>query len=71
LPLWLVERDLAEGRLVRIAAEEFGPQGETFVRAYLAHRTDQPLGPAARLFRQALLRQINRSRAMESSLVED
>jgi DNA-binding transcriptional LysR family regulator len=56
LPLWLVERDLAEGRLVRIAVAEFGQQGETFVRAYLAHRTDQPLGPAARVFRQALLR---------------
>jgi DNA-binding transcriptional LysR family regulator len=68
LPLWLVERDLAKGRLVRIAAAEFGQQGETFVRAYLAHRTDQPLGPAARLFRQALLRQVNRSRAIESKL---
>jgi DNA-binding transcriptional LysR family regulator len=56
LPLWLVERDLAEGRLVRIPAAEFGQQGETFVHAYLAHRTDQPLGPAARTFRQALLR---------------
>jgi DNA-binding transcriptional LysR family regulator len=56
LPLWLVERDLAKGRLVRIAVAEFGQQGETFVRAYLAHRTDQPLGPAARAFRQALLR---------------
>lgn len=33
LPLWLVECDLAEGRLVRIAAAEFGQQGETFVRA--------------------------------------
>jgi DNA-binding transcriptional LysR family regulator len=59
LPLWLVERDLAHGRLVRIAAAEFGRQGETFVRAYLAHRTDQPLGPAARLVRQALLREVN------------
>jgi DNA-binding transcriptional LysR family regulator len=68
LPLWLVERDLAKGRLVPIAAAEFGRQGETFVRAYLAHRTDQPLGPAARLFRQALLRQVNRSRAIESKL---
>jgi len=58
LPLWLVERDLAEGRLVRIATAEFGQQGETFVRAYLAHRTDQPLGPAARLLRQALLRHV-------------
>jgi DNA-binding transcriptional LysR family regulator len=56
LPLWLVERDLAEGRLVRVAAAEFGHRGETFVRAYLAHRTDQPLGPAARAFREALLR---------------
>jgi DNA-binding transcriptional LysR family regulator len=56
LPLWLVERDLAASRLVRIAAAEFGQQGETFVRAYLAHRTDQPLGPAARALRQSLLR---------------
>src|SRR5918996_4383765 len=63
LPLWLVEHDLAEGRLVRIAAAEFGQQGETLVRAYLAHRTDQPLGPAARLFRQALLRHIEGSGA--------
>jgi DNA-binding transcriptional LysR family regulator len=61
LPLWLVERDLAEGRLVRIAVAEFGQQGETFVRAYLAHRTDQPLGPAARAFREALLRRAGRS----------
>jgi DNA-binding transcriptional LysR family regulator len=56
LPLWLIERDLAEGRLVRIPVDEFGPQAETFVRAYLARRTDQPLGPAARAFREALLR---------------
>jgi DNA-binding transcriptional LysR family regulator len=58
LPLWLIERDLGKGRLVRIAAAEFGQQGETFVRAHLAHRTDQPLGPAARAFRQALLRRV-------------
>jgi DNA-binding transcriptional LysR family regulator len=58
LPLWLIERDLAEGRLVRLAAAEFGQHGETFVRAYLAHSTDQPLGPAARAFRQALLRRV-------------
>jgi DNA-binding transcriptional LysR family regulator len=61
LPLWLVERDLTEGRLVRIAAAEFGQQGETFVRAYLAHRTDESLGPAARAFRQALLRRADGS----------
>jgi DNA-binding transcriptional LysR family regulator len=63
LPLWLVERDLAQGRLARIAVAEFGQQGETFVRAYLARRTDQPLGPAARAFRQALLRHADGSGA--------
>jgi DNA-binding transcriptional LysR family regulator len=61
LPLWLVERDLAEGRLVRVAAAEFGQQGETFVRAYLARRTDQPLGSAATMFREALLRRADMS----------
>jgi DNA-binding transcriptional LysR family regulator len=61
LPVWLVGRDLAEGRLVRVAAAEFGQEGETFVRAYLAHRTDQPLGPAARAFRQALQRRADGS----------
>jgi DNA-binding transcriptional LysR family regulator len=71
LPLWLIERDLAEGRLVRIAAAEFGQQGETLVRAYLAHRTDEPLGPAARLLRQALLRHIGGSGATEPPLSHD
>jgi DNA-binding transcriptional LysR family regulator len=61
LPLWLVERDLEEGRLVRVAAAEFGQRGATFVRAYLAHRTDEPLGPAARVFRAALLRRADDS----------
>jgi DNA-binding transcriptional LysR family regulator len=45
LPLWAVERDLALGR-----------QGAVRSEAYLAHRTDEPLGPAARAFREALLR---------------
>jgi hypothetical protein len=31
------------------------------VRAYLARRTDQPLGPAARAFREALLRRADGS----------
>ena len=66
LPLWLVERDLAEGRLVRVATAEFGQRGETFVRAYLAHRTDQPLGPAARAFREALRRRADGSAAPKS-----
>jgi hypothetical protein len=47
---------LAEGRLVRVPAGEFGPQGETVVRSYLMHRVDEPLGPAAKTFRQALVR---------------
>jgi DNA-binding transcriptional LysR family regulator len=67
LPLWLVERDLAEGRLVRVAAAEFGPGGETFVRAYLAHRTDEPLAPAARAFRHALLRRTDGAAANDKS----
>jgi DNA-binding transcriptional LysR family regulator len=67
LPLWLVERDLAERRLVRVAAAEFGRLGETVVRAYLAHRTDEPLGPAARAFRQALLRRVDDEAAAASS----
>ena len=71
LPLWLVEHDLAEGRLVRVAAAEFGPQGETLVRAYLAHRTDQPLRPAARLLRQALLRRVDMPRRPEPGVPGD
>ena len=71
LPLWLIERDLAEGRLVRVAAAEFGPQGETLVRAYLAHRTDQPLRPAARLLRQALLRRVDMPRRPEPGVPGD
>lgn len=58
LPLWAVERDLAEGRLVRVAATALGRQGEAAMQAYLAHRTDEPLGPAARELRQALLRRV-------------
>jgi DNA-binding transcriptional LysR family regulator len=60
LPLWMVERDLAEGRLRRIATAEFGPEGETLVRLYLAHRTDVPLGPAGRLLRSLLLESVER-----------
>jgi len=59
LPLWLIQRELAEGQLVRLPAAEFGREGETVVRAYLAHRSDEPLGPAGRLFRQALLRRVD------------
>jgi DNA-binding transcriptional LysR family regulator len=54
LPLWQVERDLLEGRLVRIPAAEFGEDGETVGRMWLMHRTDQPLGPAAKMLRATL-----------------
>ncbi|WP_306028331.1 LysR family transcriptional regulator [Stappia sp. MMSF_3263] len=56
LPLWLVERDLAEGRLQRVPTVEVGERGETCVRIYLMHRTDVALGPAARALRATLLR---------------
>lgn len=54
LPAWMVERDLAEGALVRVPVAALGPEGETPTRAYLARRIDTALGPAARAFRDAL-----------------
>jgi DNA-binding transcriptional LysR family regulator len=63
LPLWVVERDLAAGRLVRIEGAGLGRAGERAQRAYLAHRTDAWPGPAAQLFRKALLRCVARSSA--------
>lgn len=54
LPLWLVEHDLAEGYLVRVPVAEFGPHGETVVRAWLMHRTNSHLGPAVRTFCESL-----------------
>ncbi|WP_026869073.1 LysR family transcriptional regulator [Inquilinus limosus] len=55
LPGWLVERDLAEGRLVRIPAGALGRGGEEMIAAALAHRVEDPPGPAARRLRDALL----------------
>lgn len=63
LPLWAVERDLAAGRLVRLPAAALGREGEAISEAYLAHRMDEPLGPAARAFRQALRRHAGGSAA--------
>ncbi len=54
LPRWLVERDLREGRLVRVATTSLGRDARVLYEAYLAHRVDQPLGPAAQAFREAL-----------------
>jgi len=56
LPFWQVERDLREGRLVRLATTALGRHSQVPAEAYLAHRLDAPFGPAARAFRQALMR---------------
>lgn len=62
LPIWSIERELSDGRLVRLPVAAFGPDGGTELPAYLAHRTDRPLGPAGKAFRQALLRQTRQGR---------
>lgn len=56
LPLWQIERDLAEGRLVRLRTKALGRHAQIIQEAYLAHRLDEPLGPAARAFGRALER---------------
>lgn len=55
LPEWSVERDLAEGRLVRLDVPALGMHGKVALQGYLARRIDEPLGPAGRALRQALL----------------
>ncbi|HEV2571140.1 MAG TPA: LysR family transcriptional regulator [Beijerinckiaceae bacterium] len=56
LPFWQVERDLKEGRLKRLNTTALGRNAQVVSEAYLAHRVDQPLGPAARAFSAALRR---------------
>ena len=56
LPGWLIERDLAEGRLVRVATGALGRNAQLPAEAYLAHRLDEAMGPAARAFTEALTR---------------
>lgn len=48
LPDWQIRRDLDEGRLVRLQTDQLGRGGEAVFEVYLAHRLDEPLGPAAR-----------------------
>ncbi|TDQ78555.1 DNA-binding transcriptional LysR family regulator [Dongia mobilis] len=55
LPLWEVERHLAEKQLVRLASHALGRSGLLVSESYLAHRIDAPLGPAARAFAQSLM----------------
>ncbi|MGN8118039.1 LysR family transcriptional regulator [Labrys sp. 22185] len=54
LPAWQVERDLREGRLVRLHTKDLGRHARAGTQAYLAHRLDEPLGPAARAFGRAI-----------------
>ncbi|WP_338878952.1 LysR family transcriptional regulator [Achromobacter veterisilvae] len=54
LPLWQVEHDLAEGRLLRLPTGSLGRGSQVATETYLAHRIDQPLGPAARVLAAAL-----------------
>ncbi|CAB3625510.1 LysR family transcriptional regulator [Achromobacter pestifer] len=54
LPLWQVERDLAEGRLRRLPTDSLGRASQVATETYLAHRIDLPLGPAARALAAAL-----------------
>lgn len=61
LPLWLVERDLSEGRLVRLNTPALGRDSQVTSEAYLAYRLDEPLGPAAQAFRRSLTDSLRRS----------
>ncbi|HEX7922171.1 MAG TPA: LysR family transcriptional regulator [Bradyrhizobium sp.] len=56
LPLWQVARDLRDRRLVRVETGALGRNAALAMEAYLAHRLDEPLGPAARTFADALTR---------------
>ncbi len=56
LPSWLIARDLAEGRLVRVDTGALGRNAQVPTETYLAHRLDEALGPAARAFAEALAR---------------
>jgi DNA-binding transcriptional LysR family regulator len=54
LPLWAIDQDLDRRRLVRLNAPALGQAGATLFTAYLAWRSDQALGPAARAIRDFL-----------------
>lgn len=56
LPGWLAADDLEKGRLVRVGTGALGRRAQLPMEAYLGHRLDEPLGPAARSFATALAR---------------
>lgn len=55
LPYWLVERDLEQGTLVRLNVSAMGRNGEVTSSAYVAHRRDEALGPAAQKLADLLI----------------
>lgn len=55
LPLWMVDEQLRQGKLTRVAASALGNRAETAMNAFLLWRIDEPLGPAARHLRERLL----------------
>lgn len=65
LPLWAVEKDLAEGRLRQLDVAALGRHGRVELESYLAHRHDQPLGPAARVLRTGLLSHLHGAHARD------
>ena len=54
LPDWLAADDLGSGRLVRVETGVLGRRAQLPAEAYVGHRLDEPLGPAARSFAAAL-----------------
>ncbi|QWK80480.1 LysR family transcriptional regulator [Ochrobactrum sp. BTU1] len=57
LPYWLVERDLEQGTLVCLNVSAVGFNGEVTSSAYVAHRRDEALGPAAQKLADLLISQ--------------
>ncbi|WP_313666240.1 LysR family transcriptional regulator [Shinella sp.] len=55
LPYWLVEGDLEQGTLVHLNVSAMGRNGEVTSSAYVAHRRDEALGPAARRLADLLI----------------
>jgi DNA-binding transcriptional LysR family regulator len=67
MPLWAVETDLAEGRLLRLPVQAFGPHGGNAVQAYLAQRLDAAPGPAAAALRAHLVQHLAQAPARGAS----
>lgn len=55
LPIWMIERELRDGDLVRLPVAALGDRGESTLQTYLARRVDRPLGQAGAALREAVL----------------